>query len=269
MAMKDIVKKAEELLKNKKAAVVIGYGEGTNGKARAIFIRDAKNAEKLIYDDRCVQNIAVYLLKHEVKKFGKLAVVANTSVMRSILQLASENQIMDGDIEVIGITPDGKVIDMPDFESIEKHLASISLDLTKEEKEKLQEIESMSIEERWNYWQDQLARCIKCYACRASCPMCYCSRCTVDCNQPQWVPVPSHNQGNLEWHIMRAMHLAGRCVSCGECGRACPLDIPINLLTQKISEDVLKQFGSRAGTAAKIDFALSTFKLDDKENFIR
>jgi hypothetical protein len=26
--------------------------------------------------------------------------------------------------------------------------------------------------------------------------MCYCSRCTVDFNQPQWIPVPSHESNS-------------------------------------------------------------------------
>jgi len=35
----------------------------------------------------------------------------------------------------------------------------------------------------------------------------------------KWIPVASHELGNLDYHLMRAMHLAGRCVNCGECAR--------------------------------------------------
>ena len=91
----------------------------------------------------------------------------------------------------------------------------------------------------------------------------------MDCNQPQWVPVPAHALGNLEYHVVRAMHLAGRCVQCGDCGRACPVGIPVHLLNQKLSSDVFAGFSSRSGMAAKADYALSTFKPDDKEDFIR
>jgi len=130
-------------------------------------------------------------------------------------------------------------------------------------------LKAMSCQERFAFWQGELSRCIKCYACRSSCPMCYCSHCTMDCNRPQWVPVPSHALGNQEYHTVRAMHLAGRCVQCGDCGRACPVDIPIHLLTFSAEESVHAQFGQKAGASAKLDYALSTFRPDDKESFIR
>ena len=99
--------------------------------------------------------------------------------------------------------------------------------------------------------------------------MCYCEHCTMDCNRPQWVPVASHGIGNLEYHIVRTMHLAGRCVECGECGRACPVGIPVHLLAFCAEESIHRQFGQRAGHKAKLDYAMSTFKTDDRESFIR
>ncbi len=68
---------------------------------------------------------------------------------------------------------------------------------------------------------------------------------------------------------MRAMHLAGRCVNCGDCSRACPMEIPLHLLNQTLAEEIRLQFGQRGGAALKLDYALSTFKPNDKENFIR
>lgn len=67
---------------------------------------------------------------------------------------------------------------------------------------------------------------------------------------------------------MRAMHIAGRCVNCGACAKACPLDIPLNLLTYKLIEDINEKFGVFAGTNATAEYALSTYKPEDKENFI-
>ena len=91
----------------------------------------------------------------------------------------------------------------------------------------------------------------------------------MDCNRPQWVPVASHELGNLEYHAVRAMHLAGRCVQCGECGRACPVGIPIHLLTCYAEESVRRQFGQPAGASATLNYALGTFRPDDQETFIR
>jgi formate dehydrogenase (coenzyme F420) beta subunit len=133
----------------------------------------------------------------------------------------------------------------------------------------LKKIDAMSMEERWAFWQHEFSKCFKCYACRSACPMCYCTKCTTDSNQPQWIPVASHQLGNMEWHLMRAMHLAGRCINCGECAKACPLDIPLNLLTYKMIDELNTNFGAVAGLKSDAVYALSTFKNEDKENFIK
>ena len=111
-------------------------------------------------------------------------------------------------------------------------------------KELLAELNKLSPEEKFAYWQKELSKCIKCYACRQACPMCYCTRCTVEVNQPQWIPVQANTHGNMEWHILRAMHLAGRCISCGECGRACPVGIPCHLLTMHLDRSGSQLFQS-------------------------
>jgi ferredoxin len=259
--------KARELLESGAVQTIIGYGKGSNGRSRALFVQSPQEAEKLIWDASCQQNLATYLFKPEIRQKGKAAIVAPLPVMRSVLQLASENQLQEGELIVLGVVDD-QLKPFAGFQEIEEHISTLDLALSAKEQAQLQQIDAMSPKERWQFWQDELARCFKCYACRAACPMCYCSRCTVECNQPQWIPVPSHQLGNWDWHVLRAMHLAGRCVSCGACGRACPLDIPIHLLTIRMEETILKEFGTRAGVKANSENALSSFNVDDKERFI-
>ncbi|HQJ71493.1 MAG TPA: 4Fe-4S dicluster domain-containing protein [Spirochaetota bacterium] len=258
-----IRQKARELLSSGAVKVVIGYGEGTGSRVRALFIQRPEDADRLIMDERCVQNLAVYLTKHEVRAIGKPAIVAKMPVIRSINQLAYEEQFNEGDIAVIGISDSDELVDLPDLTSVREYAAKNPLLLTAEERAELDKLETMTREERWNYWLEELSNCIKCYACRASCPMCYCPRCTVEVNQPQWISVPAHEIGNVEWHIMRAMHLAGRCVNCGECTRACPVKIPLRLLNQRIIADIAVNFGQSE------DYALAAFNPNDKEDFIR
>jgi ferredoxin len=258
-----IKQKAKELLSSGDVKVVIGYGEGSGKRVRAVFIEKPEETDRLILDERCLQNLAVYLTKHEVRALGKPAIIARVPVMRTIERLSAEKQIAEGDIAVIGVTDKGEFLDFPDLKSMNEYISAIPFMLSPEEQAAVDKIEKMSMEERWNFWLEELSDCIKCYACRQSCPLCYCARCTVECNQPQWISVPSHKLGNLEWHVMRAMHLAGRCVNCGDCFRACPVNIPLNLLTQKIIVDIAKKFG------VADEYALNTFKPDDTEDFIR
>ncbi|HNY13519.1 MAG TPA: 4Fe-4S dicluster domain-containing protein, partial [Candidatus Wallbacteria bacterium] len=248
--MEQLINKAKQLLEGGKTKVVIGYAKGSGGRSRAFFAKTSKDAEKLIMDKTCLQNLAVYISKQEVKEMGRAAIVARTPVLRALLQLAQENQIAEADVDIIGVSDDLKLIDMPDFKAVENYLAKLDLKLSAEDGALIEKINKMTVKERWQFWTEEFSRCIKCYACRSSCPMCYCSRCLCDCNQPQVLSVPSHLLGNIEWHIIRAMHLAGRCVACGDCGRACPVGIPLHLLTEMLGEDIMEEFGSRAGTSA-------------------
>ena len=59
--------------------------------------------------------------------------------------------------------------------------------------------------------------------------------------------------------------MAGRCISCGECARACPVDIPLALLSIHLNDEVEAQFGERPGFRADFDYPLSSFKVEDKE----
>jgi ferredoxin len=255
--MVDLIKRAKELIESSAVKVVIGYENGTGNRTRALFVEKTEDADKLIFDSRCIQNLAAYVTKREVKDKGKMAIAATLPVMRSIIQLASEFQVNDNNLLVLGITPESKLIE---FENL--------VEVDARNKEMLDRLDNMTKAERWKFWIDELAPCFKCYACRAACPMCYCHRCTVDFNQPQWIPVPSHELGNLEWHIMRAIHLTGRCIDCDACYNACPLYIPINLLTKKMMLDAREHFGGYQ-PALKGEHLMSTYKPDDKENFIQ
>jgi formate dehydrogenase (coenzyme F420) beta subunit len=266
--MNNLVSRAKELLENKTVQVVIGYEAGPTGVARPAFITDPGKAEKLIYDERCVQNLAVYLTKHEVKHFGKMAIVATLPVMRSIMMLISEKQVVAEDIVILGISADADLLDIADINVMQGYIEKSDLSNPPKYKELLDELVKLSPEERFAYWQKELSKCIKCYACRQACPMCYCIRCAVEVNQPQWIPVQANTHGNMDWHILRAMHLAGRCISCGECGRACPVGIPCHLLTMHLTGQVYNYFKVYAGTSVKMSSVLSTYEPNDKESFI-
>jgi ferredoxin len=266
--MEALANKAKELLAAGTVKVVIGYGKGTGESRRPVFVRAAERADDLVVDAGCVQNLATYLTKHEVRALGRMAIVAVPSTLRSILQLAAEKQLREENILALAVMA-GAVRELATFDAIEETVATIPDAMGEADQKMIDKLTAMSVSDRRAFWANELGRCVKCYACRSSCPMCYCERCTMDCNRPQWIPVASHAIGNLEYHMVRAMHLAGRCVQCGTCGTACPVGIPVHLLTFFAENTVRRQFGQKGGASAKLDYAMSTFKPDDKETFIR
>jgi len=263
----ELREKAEQLLETGEVKAVLGFEPGTHGLRRPAVARTAARARRLEFDGE--QNLASYVTRKEIKRLGRLAVAAKAPVLRALLQLMAERQLKEGDVLPLVVDAGGQVRELAGAEAMEAHLATEPQQIPARDRELMERLGRMTRQERWEFWQAELSRCVKCYACRNSCPMCYCEHCTMDCNRPQWVPVPSHALGNLEYHMVRAMHLAGRCVECGDCGRACPVGIPVHLLTFNAEESVHAQFGQRAGASARLDYALSTFRPDDKETFIR
>ena len=129
--------------------------------------------------------------------------------------------------------------------------------------------DAMTTQERWSYWESQFEKCIKCYACRQACPMCYCDQCIVDKNMPQWIESSASTRGNFSWNIIRAFHQSGRCVGCGECDRVCPMDIPLSLLNMKIGMTARTEFNYMPCMNPDEPTLVGTYKFEDKEDFIK
>ncbi|MCE8423294.1 MAG: hypothetical protein J5U16_05120, partial [Candidatus Methanoperedens sp.] len=113
--MDELRNRAKELIESATVKVVIGYEQGTGNKTRALFVEKAEDASKLIFDSRCVMNLATYITRKEIREKGRIGIVATVQVMRSIIQLASEYQVTDNDLLVLGITPESKMIEFNNF----------------------------------------------------------------------------------------------------------------------------------------------------------
>jgi len=267
--MTPLQNKVAELFDNGTISLMIGFKSTNNKLPVPFFFESASRVEELIFTPECKGNLAVYLHKPEVKQAKKVGLLANIATLRSLVQLTSENQLSDIEKTVITINAQNEVVVFENMEELEAYVQANFPEYTDEDKKLLEQLNAMTRAERWQYWTDQFSACVKCYACRAVCPMCYCSSCTVECNQPQWIKVSSETTGNLEWHTTRAMHLAGRCINCGECGRICPVGIPVHLLTAQMNLDIEKEFGAKTGFSCTSGYALNTFKPGDKEQFIK
>ncbi len=133
----------------------------------------------------------------------------------------------------------------------------------------VRKVEEMSPDEKWAYFEDLLSDCIRCYACRNACPLCYCPTCFVDESKPQWVGKSVDPTDIRIFHFLRAYHCAGRCTDCGACVRSCPMGINVRALTKKLEKDCLENFGWEAGLTTDQRPPLDTFKPDDPEQFIK
>jgi ferredoxin len=126
-------------------------------------------------------------------------------------------------------------------------------------------IETKAPAERWTFWRSQLERCIRCYACRDACPLCYCENCILERLQPCWVKRSVDLPENTAYQLLRVMHLVGRCTACGECERACPVDLPLGLMMRKMDAVVGDLFGHRSGFDAEGEHLLSIFDPRDAD----
>lgn len=133
----------------------------------------------------------------------------------------------------------------------------------------VRETENMSAEERREYFRELIAPCIRCYACRNACPLCYCPTCFVDESRPQWVGKSLDPTDTLTFHFLRAYHCAGRCTDCGACERACPVGIKVRQFTKKLEKDIKELYDYEAGLELDKRPPLDTYRTGDPEEFIK
>jgi len=283
---------AEKLLREKKVDVIIGYEQGTLPlRTTPCFVDKAEDVKKLVWNACCDANLSKYV----VGRKEKVGVVAKGCDARLIAVCAVENQIPRENVVIIGVPCQG-VIDRKKMEAkfegkevlkavVEdkqikvkgegfdvalpkndflcdschtcKHrnppiydvLIGEKVPETTDENEfaEVSSLESKSTEERWEHFKEELSKCIRCYACRN----------TNDLSD------------TMIYHIVRAFHVAGRCVDCGACTRACPMDINLRDLVKKTEKIMKERYNYEAGLGLEEVPPLGEFKMEDPQEFIK
>lgn len=269
---------ARRLLADDAVKVVIGYGQTDDGTTYPLFVTRIEDVERLVWNDRCYANLTAYLKRRDIRALGKPAIIVKGCDERALVVLEQESQLKREDIHVIGIPCVGVgdpfmakcalcAVHTPRF--ADEVVGEVDAVAGADTDPELEAFLAKSPEERWAFWMKEFERCFKCYACRESCPMCYCPRCIADKNRPTIIDTSATLKGNLAWHITRAFHLAGRCVGCDECTRACPAGINLRLLNQSLARAAREQFEYRAGMDPETPPVIGAYSMTDKEEFIR
>lgn len=129
---------------------------------------------------------------------------------------------------------------------------------------RLKFMEDMSLAERFAFWKREMSRCIRCYACRNACPLCFCRDvCLADSRDPHWLSQETGVREKWMFQLIHATHLTGRCTECGECERSCPMDIPVLTFKKHLNAIIRELFDYEAGLDPKATPPLLTFQVDE------
>jgi coenzyme F420-reducing hydrogenase delta subunit/ferredoxin len=270
-----IRQKAKELLESGQVNCVIGYEAGPRGRTRPTFVYSSEDSGRLVWNPDCAYNLTTYLpdklssrgsskSTSVQAKPAKVAVIVKPCDSRAINVQLAENLYEREKIHIIGVTCEGMRDKQGNMQSrcvtcqeavpviydtlIEGDTSGFIPRPSSFTDQMIAEIEQTSPTDRMEFWLSQFDRCIRCYACRQACPLCNCPTCLYERDDSTWVGLGIEINEKRTFHLGRAYHLAGRCVGCNACEQACPMDIPISLLNQKLAAEIEKAFDYRAGS---------------------
>lgn len=319
---------AAKLLDSGEVALVMGYTRGSELlRTRPMFIDNARDAEKLLFNPLCSNNLVKYLTEYRNAK-GKIAVFVKGCDSRAVNRLIQDKQIDREKLVVLGLPCPGLldagllersmagndalaaaflpgtrlvevieenegftlVTDKGSHHFLKKDFLmekctrctghnpvlydyllgdAVTENDGNDSYEDVKKLDGLLPKEKSIYWDRQFERCLRCYACRNVCPACTCRECVFDQAQPVWVARANNLQDNTSFHLVRAFHVAGRCVDCGQCQEVCPVNIPLAVLNRKILQDIKGLYGvSTPGLTDSETPVLGGFHTGDPDEYM-
>lgn len=270
---KELIKTCKNILDEGKADLILGFTSGENELGCIPhFIRDDEGLKTLKWDKECTPNLAKYLLD---RKNNNTAIIAKPCDARAIVMYMAESQINRNSVYIIGMectgmeNKEGKpspgcaectVRTPPVYDVLIKN-QDLDMKTIKHKKEE----KSLDSEDRLARFQNEISKCILCYSCRQACYGCYCDTCFMERGVPNWLPSDIDTGSKMIFHLGHAIHLAGRCVGCGACERACPSGVNIRYLINHLSDFCKELYGYEAGVNPDEVPAMTAFDIKDRE----
>jgi len=276
---------AAKLFAEGKIDVFVGYRlNGFDDNQVPVLITDPQDVSKLVFTDKSVFNLVNYLKTDHTRR-KRIGLVVKGCDSRSLNLMLTESQVKRENLYVVGICCEGVVDDtgqkmqnctecvVPDAvvydellgtsgrDGFQTHPYTVNVDIAA--------LAEKPLTERAAYFEEIFENCIRCNACRHSCPLCYCAKCCID--QETATLYNGANTTSAAFHALMtwSLHLAGRCVDCRNCEKACPMHLPLHLLHKQNESVIYENFQEHlAGVIPEDRGAFYKYSLKDPDDFI-
>jgi ferredoxin len=245
-----MIDKVKSLLKEGKIDIFLGYRMMEGHPLPHGFVK-----EKLQEVDELISGDARYPLEKLAAKIAaeqpdiRIGILARDCNRRALNVLGVWNQLDSGNIEILDVNCcPSNLKDRADCSYLKPsrtgfYKKQVGIDNRCD----LEDFENYDQPERFTRWINEFQRCIKCYGCRNICPVCFCRECSLE--HPDLIKTGDLPAEIPIFHLVRAVHMAGRCIDCGLCEEACPVDIPLRLLYRKVNQIVSDIFDYQPGSS--------------------
>ncbi len=272
---------AAKLFAEGKIDVFVGYRmSGFDDNQVPVVITDPKETSVLVFTEKSVFNLTNYL-KADHTRNKRVGLVVKGCDSRSLNLLLTESQVKRDKLYIIGVACEGVVDDkgnkmqncmecfIPDAVVYDEMLGKLQGKKDYIVNADITELATKGLVERREYFEEIFENCIRCNACRHSCPLCYCAKCCID--QETSTLYNGTNTSSSAFHALMtwSLHLAGRCVDCRNCEKACPSHLPLHLLHKQNEKVIYENFQNHlAGVEEGDRGAFYKYSLKDPDDFI-